>query len=112
MGSVFKDQRKQTFLNVDGAEKPLKSPIAHETLVAARSWRLSRIRQTLARHDCAAILLYDPVNIRYAFDCSNMQVWTLHNPVRYALILADGPGIMFEFRGATHVCAGLETSMR
>lgn len=106
--SVFKDARKAAFLNREGADKPLRSPVAPETVARARAWRLSRIRQKLAEHDCAAILLYDPINIRYAFDCSNMQVWTLHNPVRYALVFADGPGIMFEFKGCAHICAGLE----
>ena len=33
----------------------------HETLVAARAYRLGRIREQLARHDAAGILLYDPV---------------------------------------------------
>ncbi len=58
--------------------------------------------------DCAAILLYDPVNIRYALDLSNMQVWTAHNAIRYALIFADGPAIMFEFSGCHHLCEGYE----
>ncbi|AHD00286.1 peptidase M24 [Leisingera methylohalidivorans DSM 14336] len=53
------------------------------------------------------MLLYDPVNIRYAFDCSNMSVWTAHNPIRYALILNGGPGIMFEFKGCEHLNHGL-----
>src|SRR6185369_13672966 len=106
---VFKDDRKRTFLNAEGADKPLKSPVPHETVVRARGYRLSRIRRLLAEHDCAAILLYNPVNIRSAFDCVNMQVWTLHNPLRYALIFAEGPGIMFEFKGSEHVCKGLET---
>jgi Xaa-Pro aminopeptidase len=106
---VFKDDRKRTFLNAEGADKPLKSPVPHETVVRARGYRLSRIRRLLAEHDCAAILLYNPVNIRSAFDCVNMQVWTLHNPLRYALIFAEGPGIMFEFKGSGHVCEGLET---
>jgi Xaa-Pro aminopeptidase len=107
--AVFKDDRKRTFLNAEGADKPLRSPAPHATLKRARTYRLSRIRQQLVAHDCAAILLYDPVNIRYAFDCVNMQVWTLHNPLRYALIFAEGPGIMFEFKGSEHVCEGLET---
>jgi len=100
---------KRTFLNAEGADKPLKSPVPHETLVKARGYRLSRIRKLLAESDCAAILLYDPVNIRYAFDCSNMQVWTAHNPVRYALIFAEGPGILFEFKSCEHLSKGLET---
>ncbi|MGB7321450.1 MAG: Xaa-Pro peptidase family protein [Albidovulum sp.] len=94
-------------LNSEGADKPLKSPVPDAVLSRARSYRLSRLRAELAQSDCAALLLYDPCNIRYAFDCSNMQVWTLHNPMRYALILADGPAIMFEFKGCLHVNHGL-----
>ena len=48
------------------------------------------------------MLLYDPCNIRYAFDCTNMQSWTLHNPMRYALVLAGGPANMFELTGCLH----------
>ena len=106
---VFKDSRKLAYLNAEGCDKPLKSPVPRETLIRARGYRLSRIRKLLVEHDYAAILLYDPVNIRYAFDCVNMQVWTLHNPLRYALVFADGPGIMFEFKGSEHRCNGLET---
>jgi Xaa-Pro aminopeptidase len=105
---IFRDDRKKTYLNQDGADRPLRSPIPHGTLLAARRYRLGRIRQQLRQHDCAAILLYDPVNIRYAFDCSNMQVWTAHNAIRYALIFADGPGIMFEFKGCEHLSQGFE----
>ncbi len=106
---VFRDTRKRSFLNMEGVDRPLKSPVSHETLVRARGYRLSRLRKLLTEHDCAAALLYDPVNIRYALDCKNMQVWTLHNPTRYALIFAGGPVIMFEFSGSEHICRGLET---
>ena len=109
MPEVFFDEHKKTYLNQDGTHLPLKSPIPHETLVKARQYRLSRIRQQLLLHDCAAILLYDPCNIRYALDVSNMQVWTAHNAIRYALIFADGPAIMFEFKGCHHLCDGFET---
>ena len=105
--SAFKDDRKLTYLNSDGADKPLKSPVPATTLGRARHYRLQRLRNQLAQSDCAALLLYDPINIRYAFDCSNMQVWTLHNPMRYALILADGPAMMFEFKGCLHQSEGL-----
>ncbi|WP_166416001.1 M24 family metallopeptidase [Cochlodiniinecator piscidefendens] len=106
-GSVFKDDRKLTYLNAEGADKPLKSPVLNEVVERARSYRLGRLREQLDRSDCAALLLYDPCNIRYAFDCSNMQVWTLHNPMRYALIVAGGPAIMFEFKGCLHQSEGL-----
>ena len=87
----FKDTRKLTYLNAEGADKPLKSPVPAVVLDRARRYRLQRLRDQLTRADCSALLLHDPCNIRYAFDCSNMQVWTLHNPLRYALILAGGP---------------------
>ena len=51
--------------------------------------------------------LYDPCNIRYALDSSSMQVWTLHNATRYALILNGGPAILFDFAGCEHLAAGL-----
>ena len=108
MTSEFYDERKRAYLNQEGADKPLKSPIPQSTLVKARQYRLARIRQQLVDKDCAAILLYDPVNIRYALDVSNMQVWTAHNAIRYALVFAEGPAIMFEFKGCHHLCDGYE----
>lgn len=108
MAEVFKDARKRAYLNPDGADKPLKSPVPLATLKAARAYRQQRIRDQLKRHDCAAILLYDPVNIRYAFDVSNMQLWMTHNPSHYAVVCADGPAIDFEYKGAEHVANGIE----
>lgn len=105
--SVFKDDRKRTFLNAEGADKPLRSPLGQDVLDRARAYRLQRLRDEMQRQDLAGLLLYDPVNIRYAFDCSNMSIWTAHNPMRYAMILAGGPGIMFEFKGCEHLNDGL-----
>lgn len=105
--TAFRDDRKLTYLNAEGADKPLISPVPDAVLNRARAYRLQRLRDQMAVADCAALLLYDPCNIRYAFDCSNMQVWTLHNPMRYALILADGPAIMFEFKGCMRQSEGL-----
>lgn len=104
---VFHDPRKRTYFNPEGAHLPLRSAIAAATLDRARAYRMSRIREKLAEHDCVALLLYDPVNIRYAFDSSNQGVWTAHNATRYALVVADGPGIIFEFAGCEHLNIGL-----
>lgn len=79
---MFKNERKRTYLNPEGADKPLKSPVPHSVLESARAYRLERFRQQLAEHDCAALLLYDPVNLRYALDTPNMQVWTALNAAR------------------------------
>lgn len=105
--SVFKDDRKATYLNAQGADRPLISPLSDDVLHGARMYRLGRLRAQMAAADVGALLLYDPVNIRYAFDSSNMQVWTAHNPMRYALILAGGPAILFEFKGCEHLNDGL-----
>ncbi|MBY3393864.1 aminopeptidase P family protein [Rhizobium laguerreae] len=105
--TIFKDARKQAYLNPEGADRPLISPVPATTLDRVRRYRLERLRGKMHEWDCGALLLYDPVNIRYAFDSSNMSIWTMHNASRYALILADGPAILFEFEGAEHVNDGL-----
>src|SRR5689334_14622695 len=97
MTPMFKDERKKAYLNAEGADKPLKSPIPLATLKRARAWRKQRLVKKLHEHDCAAILLYDPVNIRYALDVSNMTLWTAHNASHYAVIGADGHAVAFQF---------------
>jgi len=80
---------------------------AEVNLAAMRAYRLQRLRDQIAARDVAGALFFDPVNIRYATDCTNMQVWTLHNPARYALVLAEGPVILWEFHGAQHLADAL-----
>lgn len=105
--NVFRDERKNVYFNPEGKDKGLKSPIPMSVLESVRTYRTNRLRKKLEEHDCGAILLYDPVNIRYAFDSSNMMVWTAHNPARYALMLTDGTGIIFEFKGCEFMNDGL-----
>jgi Xaa-Pro aminopeptidase len=76
---------------------------------AIRRYRLDRVRQGLRDLDYAGIILFDPINIRYATGSRNMQVWTMHNPCRYAYIATDGPVILFELGSAKHLARGLET---
>ncbi len=83
-----------------------RSPINE---VAIRSHRMGRIRRLLAEKDCAGIVLFDPVNIRYANGSRNMQVWTMHNFCRYAFIATNGPSVMFELPTGYHLLQGLET---
>ena len=64
---------------------------------ALRRYRLERVREQLRGADCDAALLYDPVNIRYATDTTNMSLWTMHNAVRFAVVNTDGPVVVFEF---------------
>ena len=95
MAEIFKDARKKEYLNAESADKPLKSPIPHATLIKARGYRKQRLVQKVVEHDCAAILLYDPLNIRYATDVSNMQLWMTHNPSRMNTIVR----VYFAFPG-------------
>ena len=64
---------------------------------AIRRYRLERIRSQLRAAGCDGALLYDPLNVRYATDTTNMSIWTMHNAVRYAFVATDGPVVLFEF---------------
>ena len=64
---------------------------------ALRSYRYARVQEQLRANDCAAALLNDPVNIRYATDTRNMSVWLLHNPGRYCLVPAVGRAVLFDY---------------
>jgi Xaa-Pro aminopeptidase len=70
---------------------------------ALRVYRLHRVREQLQARDYAAIVLTDPINVRYATDSTNMQVWCAHNMVRYAFVACDGPVIIFDFHGSGHL---------
>ncbi|KHK51030.1 peptidase M24 [Burkholderia sp. A9] len=72
-----------------------------------RAYRLARVQQQLLAHKVPAILLYDPVNIRYATDTSNMQVWAGRNPARYVMVFATGRIVAWEFHSSAHVWDGL-----
>lgn len=74
-----------------------------------RRYRLSRVREEMRLRGYGAVVLFDPVNIRYATDCRNMQIWSMRNPARYCLVVADGPVIMFEIGGRAHHAEGLGT---
>ena len=44
-------------------------------------------------------LLFDPLNIRFATDSTNMQLWNAHNPFRACFVGADGHMVLFDFKG-------------
>lgn len=60
-------------------------------------YRLDRICALLKQQGLAGILLYDPINIRYATGTTNMQVWLLHNAGRYTYVSAEGQVVLWEF---------------
>ena len=79
-------------------------------LDAVRLYRLGRVRAALAERDLAGIILYDPVNVRYAVDSSNMEIWCAHNEARYLYVPTEGPVRLFEFGSCGDLLsAGLPT---
>jgi Xaa-Pro dipeptidase len=78
-------------------------------LVAVRGYRLARIRAQMASLGVDAMILSDPINIRYATGARNMQVFSMRNtPSRYLLLTQDR-SILHEFTGCLHLAEGLET---
>ena len=53
--------------------------------------RLANLRRWIAVCDIDAIIIFDPVNIRYATGSRNMQIYTARNPSRYAFVPVEGP---------------------
>ncbi len=78
-------------------------------LKAVRTYRQARVRAEMVRHGIEAVILSDPINIRYATGTRNMQVFSMRNaPARYLLMTADR-SILFEFTGCAHLADGYET---
>jgi Xaa-Pro aminopeptidase len=71
--------------------------------------RLERVREQAAAHRLSAVILFDPVNIRYACGARNMQVYSARNPARYLFVPAEGPVVLFEYRSCEHLAANLAT---
>tara|TARA_Y100000590_G_scaffold73146_1_gene80481 strand:+ start:446 stop:1681 length:1236 start_codon:yes stop_codon:yes gene_type:complete len=62
-----------------------------------RSYRLDRVKKELQKNNLEACILFDPVNLRYALDSTNMSVYNMHNLTRYCFISVDGPVILYEY---------------
>lgn len=78
-------------------------------LAAVRGYRLDRVRSQMEKLSVDALILSDPVNIRYATGARNMQVFSARNtPSRYLLLTHDR-SILYEFTGCLHLAGGLET---
>ncbi len=65
-----------------------------------RSWRHQRLTDAVVTRDYGGILMFDPLNIRYATDSTNMQLWNTHNPFRACLICADGYMVVWDYKNA------------
>ncbi len=83
-----------------------------DTQRGIQAYRVEQVRQRLIEADCAAIVLFDPVHIRYATGTRNMQVWTMHNICRYAVLFASGETVLFELPSSAHLSRGFVDDIR
>ncbi|MBQ4823433.1 aminopeptidase P family protein [Leisingera sp. HS039] len=67
-------------------------------LQAMRKFRWERLTRFINDRGYAGLLVFDPLNIRYATDSTNMQLWNTHNPFRALLICADGYMVLWDYK--------------
>ncbi|MEM9426917.1 MAG: dimethylsulfonioproprionate lyase DddP [Pseudomonadota bacterium] len=67
-------------------------------LQAMREYRWRRLTDHIVARDYGALLVFDPLNIRYATDSTNMQLWNAHNPFRALLLCADGHMVIWDYK--------------
>jgi len=106
IGPQVVSTQKQGFTYPDIKKRPYEDKI---DLNSMRKKRLKKVREELAKRDYGGCVLFDPINIRYATDSSNMMIWTMHNPTRYCFIPTDGPVILYDFHKCEHLSEGLIT---
>ena len=65
-----------------------------------REYRWERLVKHIVERDYGGVLLFDPLNIRYATDSTNMQIWNMHNPFRAVLICSDGFMVIWDYKNS------------
>ena len=65
-----------------------------------RHYRWDRLTRHIVDRDYGGLLMFDPLNIRYATDSTNMQLWNTHNPFRAVLLCADGYMVMWDYKNS------------
>ncbi len=65
-----------------------------------RRFRWQRLTDHVVARDLAGLLMFDPLNIRYATDSTNMQLWNTHNPFRAVLLCADGHMVIWDYKNS------------
>lgn len=69
-------------------------------LQAMRRYRWDRLTRHIVERDYGGVLMFDPLNIRYATDSTNMQLWNTHNPFRAVLLCADGYMVIWDYKNS------------
>lgn len=74
-------------------------------LPAMREHRWQRLTSHVIAREYGGVLMFDPLNIRYASDSTNMQLWNTHNPFRALLVCADGYMVMWDYKNSPFLSA-------
>ncbi len=80
-----------------------KAGIECPNLPLMRELRFERLVQKINERNLDALLIFDPLSIRYATDCPDMQLWNAHNPYRGCLVTAGGYMILWSYTGGDHM---------
>ncbi|MGB3243243.1 MAG: dimethylsulfonioproprionate lyase DddP [Sulfitobacter sp.] len=74
--------------------------LALPNLANMRTYRWERLTRHIVERGYGGLLMFDPLNIRYATDSTNMQLWNTHNPFRAVLLCADGYMVMWDYKNS------------
>ena len=65
-----------------------------------REYRWKRLTDHIVQRGYGGLLMFDPLNIRYATDSTNMQLWNTHNPFRAVLLCNDGYMVIWDYKNS------------
>ena len=77
-----------------------QSGLALPNLPRMREYRWKRLTDHIVQRRYGGLLLFDPLNIRYATDSTNMQLWNTHNPFRAVLLCSDGYMVIWDYKNS------------
>ena len=77
-----------------------KSGLVLPDLPRMREYRWKRLTEHVVQRGYGGLLLFDPLNIRYATDSTNMQLWNTHNPFRAVLLCSDGYMVIWDYKNS------------
>ena len=110
--SLFKSKNIERKINPQTINRNFIKPRIFEDKIdfeRMRMYRLNRLRQQMELNNVGAVILFDPINIRYATDARNMSLFTMHTLTRHVFIPQSGPVILFDYPKSEHLSEHLNT---
>ena len=77
-----------------------KSGLKLPNLPRMREFRWKRLTDHIVQRGYGGLLMFDPLNIRYATDSTNMQLWNTHNLFRAVLLCSDGYMVIWDYKNS------------